>query len=125
MTEDELRRLFPNASRSCLELNNETTCVPVGDPRPVAVVERDPKHEPVGASEPPGAHSTHLLVSIKSVRKRLLDTDNLVGKEICDVCRYAGILDSDAPDKATVQVSQRKVRPGEKERTIVEIYEIL
>lgn len=63
---------------------------------------------------------SRLVVSITSVRRRLLDADNLAGgaKYILDGLRYAGLIHGDAPDQITLVVSQRK---GEIERTEIEL----
>lgn len=70
-----------------------------------------------------GGHRPRFLVRITSIRKRLLDEDNLVGKYHTDLLRYAGILPSDAPGEASIQATQRKTAKGEEERTLIEVFE--
>jgi len=64
-----------------------------------------------------------ILIRIESVRKRLLDEDNLVSKYHTDLCRYSGLLPSDAPGVCKIETSQRKAEKGEEEHTeIVIVY---
>ena len=62
-----------------------------------------------------------ILVRIESVRKRLLDEDNLVSKYHTDLCRYAGLIPSDAPGVCKIETTQRKAEKGEEERTEITI----
>lgn len=63
------------------------------------------------------AERIHLRII--SVRKRLLDPDNLVPKWTIDALRYCGIIRGDEPDKITLETSQRKAAKGEEEHTEV------
>jgi hypothetical protein len=62
------------------------------------------------------------LVNVTSYRRRLLDEDNLSEKYFCDLCRYAGIIPDDTPDRTQIKVSQIKVTSKEEEKTVVEVY---
>ena len=62
-----------------------------------------------------------ILVRIESVRKRLLDEDNLVSKYHTDLCRYSGLIPSDAPGICKIETTQRKAEKGEEERTEITI----
>ena len=62
-----------------------------------------------------------ILVRIESVRKRLLDEDNLVSKYHTDLCRYSGLIPSDAPGVCKIETTQRKAEKGEEERTEITI----
>jgi hypothetical protein len=62
-----------------------------------------------------------ILIRIESVRKRLLDEDNLVSKYHTDLCRYSGLIPSDAPGVCKIETSQRKAEKGEEERTEITI----
>lgn len=64
-----------------------------------------------------------LHVRFTSIRKRLCDPDNLVVKWLLDSLRYCGAIPGDEPDKITLEVQQRKVRKGEGEFTMIEIYQ--
>ena len=72
--------------------------------------------------EPPDGH-TH-LVTITRRGPRLLDTDNLYGgaKFYCDFLRYCGAIPEDTEDQIELKVTQRKVRKGEEEKTIIEVW---
>ncbi len=89
--------------------------------RPIAVMESNPGDAtlaPALAKEP---DTRRFLVRVTSIRKRLLDQDNLCEKYHVDCCRYAGILPSDAPGQTTIEVNQRKAGKDEEERTEVTI----
>jgi len=62
-----------------------------------------------------------ILIRIESIRKRLLDEDNLVSKYHTDLCRYSGLIPSDAPGVCKIETSQRKAEKGEEERTEITI----
>lgn len=107
-------RLFPNASPDLLSRNT----------RKASVVERDSVHEPLEAEKVQGSVGKRVLVRVESVRKRLLDEDNLCEKYHIDLCRYAGIISGDEADKTKIETSQRKAQKGEEEKIILTIYEI-
>lgn len=81
-------------------------------------------HEPLSEVEGKEGDPSRLLVCIESVRTRLLDTDNLYGgaKFYCDFLRYAGVIPEDTEDQIELKVTQRKVRKGEEEKTIIEVW---
>jgi hypothetical protein len=62
-----------------------------------------------------------ILIRIESVRKRLLDEDNLVSKYHTDLCRYSGLIPSDAPGICKIETTQRRANKGEEERTEITI----
>lgn len=66
----------------------------------------------------------HFRVVVRSFRKRLLDVDNLAEKYHVDLCRYAGIIPSDAPGVTEIEVCQEKVFGKEPERVVIEVWEI-
>jgi hypothetical protein len=70
-----------------------------------------------GQGEKSNTGRVHLC--IVSIRKRLLDPDNLSPKWIIDCLRYASIIRGDEPDKITLQVEQRKCAKSEEESTQV------
>jgi hypothetical protein len=75
----------------------------------------------LGAAQVQGGTGNRILVRIESVRKRLLDEDNLVSKYHTDLCRYSGLIPSDAPGVCKIETSQRKAEKGEEERTEITI----
>ena len=81
-------------------------------------------HEPLSEVEGKEGDPSRLLVCIESCRTRLLDTDNLYGgaKFYCDFLRYAGVIPEDTEDQIELKVTQRKIRKGEEEKTIIEVW---
>lgn len=67
--------------------------------------------------------SANFLVRVTSYRRRLLDEDNLCEKFHVDCLRYAGIIPGDAPGQTRIEVRQEKVRKGEAEEIVIEVYE--
>jgi hypothetical protein len=68
-----------------------------------------------------GRTGDRILVCIESIRKRLLDEDNLVSKYHTDLCRYAGLIPSDAPGICKIETTQRKAEKNEAEHTQITI----
>lgn len=115
MTPHELKKIFPNASRSTLQRNLETGGVP-----PSAEHEQDSVNESLAAS--PGTHRNpcRCAVVIASYRLRLADEDNLFIKWHLDALVRAGIIRNDDPSSVQVEVRQFEVEWPDMERT--EIY---
>ena len=88
----------------------------------VAKLESDSCHAPLEAEEIQGQHSGRVLVRVTSRRKRLLDEDNLCEKYHVDLCRYAGVLSDDAPERTKIEVGQTKCRKGEQEEITIEVF---
>ncbi len=86
-----------------------------------AKLERNSGDGPLAKSEAEKGNSERVLVRITSVRKRLIDEDNLAEKYHVDCCRYAGLIYADSPDQTKIEVCQRKAAKGEAEHTIIEI----
>ena len=116
MTPDGLKRLFPNASASTLAANAEGA-------GKTPKLERDPSNAALEAEQGEEGASSRVHIRFVSVRKRLLDPDNLSEKWLLDCLRYCGAIRGDEPDKITLETTQRKARKGEEEHTLVEIYE--
>ena len=129
---NEFKRMFPNASRSVVVANTDNPELfreGTYDQKTKADAVR-PKLEPSGKSgalrarKGKDADSRHFLVRVTSIRRILLDEDNLCEKYVVDCCRYAGLLPSDRPGQTKIEVCQRKAGKEEDEATIVEIYEL-
>ena len=58
---------------------------------------------------------------ITSVRKRLIDPDNLFAKSTIDCLRYGGLLIDDCENQISLEISQKKVAKGEDPHTTIEI----
>lgn len=91
------------------------------NPRQVAEPQRAAGNDPLAAPQAEGGTGGRFLVRLVSIRRRLLDEDNLVSKYHTDLLRYAGILPSDAPGVCKIETSQRKAQKGEVERVEIEI----
>ena len=87
-----------------------------------AKLERNSCNAALEQAQTQAGDTSRVLVRITSIRKRLLDEDNLAEKYHVDCCRYAGLLHSDQPGETKIEVSQRKAGKGEPEETIVEIF---
>jgi hypothetical protein len=128
MTKELLLEKYPNASPDFIRLNSEPEPAAVDrrgrDRRSAAKLERDSSDGDVAALQSQTALGGRFLVKIKSYRKRLLDEDNLCCKYIVDLLRYAGIISSDAPGTAKIEVSQEKVGPKEPERIRIEVFKV-
>jgi len=90
----------------------------------VAIVEPTPVHDALAAAPIQETNSQRFIVRVLSIRKRLLDEDNLAEKFIVDQLRYAGIIPDDCPETTKIEVSQRKCQGTEPERVRIEIQRI-
>ncbi len=86
-----------------------------------AELERNIGNGPLAKGEAEKGNPERVLVRVTSVRKRLIDEDNLAEKYYVDCCRYAGLIYADSPDQTKIEVCQRKAAKGEAEHTIIEI----
>ena len=86
-----------------------------------AKLERNLRNGPLAKSEAEKGNPERVLVRVTSVRKRLIDEDNLAEKYHVDCCRYAGLIHGDEPSKTKIEVCQRKAEKDEAEHTIIEI----
>jgi len=84
-------------------------------------LEQDTQHGPLAAGQAKEMATGRVHIRFESVRKRLLDPDNLSEKWTLDCLRYCGAIPGDEPDKITLEVSQRKAAKGEAERTEITI----
>ena len=93
-------------------------------PRKAAKLESNPRDAALDAKEVQGRPSQKFLVRVTSLRRRLIDEDNLCEKYAVDLCRYAGILPSDEASQCKIEVCQEKVGKEKPEETIVEVFEL-
>lgn len=132
MNPDDIKRLFPNASRSVLAANLDHPEFPgiraskQKEADDAVCPELEPSNRvgilPKGKAKK--ADTRRFLVRVTSIRSRLIDEDNLCEKFVVDCCRYAGLLPGDGPGQTKIEVSQRKVGKEEPESTLVEIFEL-
>jgi len=107
---------FPNASKDFLALNPAFSRA--GTP---AKLERDIGNATLAKAQTQSRDSGRVCVRITSVRKRLLDPDNLCEKYHLDLCRYAGIIPGDTEEQITLSTNQRKCEKGEEEYVEIQI----
>ena len=94
-------------------------------PHQTTELERDPQRPPLPTGEVEEGNPERVHVRIISVRKRLIDPDNLSGKTLTDCLRNAGFLLDDNAEEISYQIEQRKPRKDpvdnqtEEEGTIV------
>lgn len=131
MNPNEIKRHFPNASQSLIEANALGSELPIqGEKRESKISSVSSKLEPdsragtLGKAKVKKGDSARFLVRVTSVRKRLLDEDNLCEKYVVDCCRYAGLLPDDCPGQTKIEVCQRKPEKEEGEGTLIEIFEL-
>ncbi len=119
MTSDQLRdyeqRQLESARRKTINQSHNS--------RPTPVLESSAGNVPLATSQGQGQVGERVLIRFTSVRRRLLDEDNICSKYYCDFCRYAGLIQSDAPDKTHIEIRQRKCEDGEIEHTEILIFE--
>jgi len=128
----DLSQRFPQASASFLRLNGYANIppppaakhpdhLPLGDTPPAPQPKRRARARALAKGKAEEGDSRFYVVRVTSIRKRLIDTDNLVPKWHVDSLRYAGILPDDAPERARIETSQRKIQEGEEEHTQISI----
>ena len=79
-------------------------------PHQTPLVERDPKCPPLPTGEVASGNPNRVHVRLISIRKRLIDPDNLSGKSLTDCLRNAGFLCDDSAEEISYQIEQRKPR---------------
>ena len=119
MTKNEITRRFPNASEAFIAAN-----VSDGSAGETAKLEPDLGIRPLAAKEVQRFDSKLLLVVVTSIRKRLIDEDNLCEKYHIDLCRYAGIIPGDSPDKVRIETRQIKAGKNQAETVVIEVFDI-
>ena len=87
-----------------------------------AKLERPACDAALGPAQAQGRDPSRVLIRVTSIRKRLLDEDNIAVKYFVDCCRYAGIIREDNPGEAKIEAAQRKAEKGEEEATLAEIF---
>lgn len=120
MNEDDLKRIFPNASRSCLRANLRAEgAIPNTQPR-----QREEELAGGDAGEAQGPGLRHCCFTL--VRKKLLDVDAKYSsvKDLLDCLVIAGIARGDKEGQITLEVNQRKAAKGEGEHVEITVFEI-
>jgi len=123
MNPDDLRRLFPFASQSCLRRNKTasdgTTRNLVSDSK----CEPPPVDEPVAAVPREAARQGRVRIVVTSYRCRIADDDNIAlgAKPLVDCIVAAGLIPSDSPVWCKIEHEQEQVNDASMERTEVVI----
>lgn len=78
-------------------------------------------HEPLAAAKGKTENPTRYAVRVVSLRKRLIDPDNLCPKYFIDALRYAGAIPDDSAKFIEIQTTQRKVNASDEERTEITV----
>lgn len=105
---DEFGKLFSRSSRSFAKANPQLFA---------AQPESSLRNESVAKAEGKKEGAGRVVVSIKSFRCRLLDTDNLCPKYVIDALRYAGAIHDDRPEDIILTTAQEKVAHRKEQRT--------
>lgn len=90
--------------------------------RTAPIVEPTPVDDALGEAPLQKTNESRFRVCLCSVRKRLLDEDNLAEKFIVDQLRYAALIPDDCPETCQIDVSQRLCHAGEPEHVTITIY---
>jgi hypothetical protein len=110
MNEADIKRLFPNASRSLLDANRQ-----VSDPK------SKPDKAPALGKAIQGKAESVRRVTVRFVgyRVRPLDPDNFAGsvKDLLDGLRHAALIDGDEPWRLKLETEQVKVSSYAQEKT--------
>jgi hypothetical protein len=91
------------------------------DGLPSSVPERGVRVKSVGKGESEEGMRAEYTVSIRSLRVRLLDPDNLYLKDLIDQIRYAGLIPEDTPEVVEIDITQKKVSSYKEEKTEIKI----
>ena len=127
MNATELKARFPNATSDFLRLNADQAgqaAVLDNHSGTAPELERHIGNGAVGEVQVQAGIGRRVLVRVTAYRHRLLDEDNLCEKFHVDLCRYAGVIPSDAPGRAKIEVCQEKVGSKEPEETKIEVFEV-
>ena len=116
VTLNELKRRFPNASQATIA-RNASADSQAPDPEP----KRPLRDEPLAKSEGEKENPDRVRIRVISLRRRLIDPDNLCPKYHVDCLRYGGFIRNDTAHDVILEVSQRKVQSRADECTIIEI----
>ncbi len=95
------------------------------DSRPTAVMEPNPGHEPLAKAPLQKSVPARFHVRITSVRKRLIDPDNIAVKYVLDNCRAAGFIPDDSAKHIELTVGQRLADRPEPEHTEIIIQPLI
>ena len=114
-----------DAMRRCMHrepaLRKQNANHNTNDTGKAAKLERIASNEPLASSEGEKEASGRVHFKFVSVRKRLIDPDNVSVKWLLDCCRRIGLVAGDEHDKITLETAQRRANKNEEEHTEVTI----
>lgn len=116
MTQNEILRRFPRASKSCLARN---AAHPLPNPEPQSHAGQSAGRKNAGKKDRPSGPK--IRVRITSCRRRFVDPDNLFVKPLIDALRYEGLIPNDSSSDIILELHQQKVFLVDAEMTIVEL----
>lgn len=119
LTPGEIKRMFPNASKSTLSANETHTQPQLPDPEPKPKPRRALEHSLPGKEE----SLPRVTVRFIGYRVRPIDPDNFAGscKDLLDGLRHAALIRGDEPWRIRFETEQCKVAHYAQEKTVIEI----
>jgi hypothetical protein len=121
LSSDELKDLL---QREAVRKRNPDLSRPHFSSGSAPVLEPTPSDGALGAAQVQATDPASFRVCVVSVRKRLLDEDNLSEKYLIDLCRYSRIIPDDCPEKTKIETSQRKCGKDEPEHVEITVERI-
>ena len=94
-------------------IENKAVC-----PQKGSLPEHAVRHGTLAEAARKAGYTGRCIVRVKSLRKRLIDPDNLCAKWFLDALRYAGVIHDDRPQDIIYQITQEK---SKEEGTEIEI----
>lgn len=114
LTPDEFNQILRQG-----KVTVERTVLPAKSKIQTAKPEQIVLNESLGENGGEAQGSKRVHVRITSLRKRLIDPDNITVKWIIDCLRYADLIKDDREKDITLEVSQKK---AEKDETLIELF---
>jgi hypothetical protein len=114
MTQNEITRRFPNASRAFIQANTAGVCAPEPEP--------DQRQTLVSVRQREAESGARIAICFRCFAVRPLDADNYWTKGLQDQLAYAGIIHTDDwRNLAAITIETHKVKTQAEERTEIEI----
>jgi hypothetical protein len=85
------------------------------------ILKRSTRTRALAKDESEKGTTSRVHLRITSVRKRLIDPDNLFAKSTIDCLRYAKLIADDCENQISLEISQKKITKGEDPHTTIEI----
>lgn len=111
---EDLKELFPHASKTFLEINPDGI-PPSAEPQQVIHDGTD------GQAKRKEKDARRYAVRVTAFRKRAVDPDNLCAKYFIDALRYARVIHDDRAQDIDYSITQKQVEKTSQEKTLIEI----